>query len=153
MPCFCYCLPAPCYCCSLPSATAAGPCPWCSALHLLLTGRFIRKVLDEVGGHNVRIISKIESSHGLVNYDAILAETDGIMVARGDLAMEIPSEKVGPGCSRWVHGGTWGPGHGNPNTYYQCLVTLKSLYTFCLPPFPAETEVTNRSVSKFVKKD
>ncbi|KAG2439977.1 hypothetical protein HXX76_004095 [Chlamydomonas incerta] len=56
--------------------------------------RFIRKVLDEAGGHNVRIISKIESTAGLVNYDGILAETDGIMVARGDLAMEIPSEKV-----------------------------------------------------------
>ncbi|KAG2454740.1 hypothetical protein HYH02_000576 [Chlamydomonas schloesseri] len=56
--------------------------------------RFIRKVLDEAGGQNVRIISKIESTAGLVNYDAILAESDGIMVARGDLAMEIPSEKV-----------------------------------------------------------
>ena len=33
-------------------------------------------------------------SSGLVNYDAILKETDGIMAARGDLAMEIPSEKV-----------------------------------------------------------
>eukprot|EP00198_Chlamydomonas_reinhardtii_P006402 XP_001695738.1 pyruvate kinase [Chlamydomonas reinhardtii] len=56
--------------------------------------RFIRKVLDEAGGKNVRIISKIESTAGLINYDAILAESDGIMVARGDLAMEIPSEKV-----------------------------------------------------------
>ena len=35
-----------------------------------------------------------ESTAGLINYDAILAESDGIMVARGDLAMEIPSEKV-----------------------------------------------------------
>ncbi|PNH10739.1 Pyruvate kinase, partial [Tetrabaena socialis] len=55
---------------------------------------FIRRTLDEVGGQGVRIISKIESTAGLVNYDAILAATDGIMVARGDLAMEIPSEKV-----------------------------------------------------------
>ncbi|EFJ40446.1 pyruvate kinase [Volvox carteri f. nagariensis] len=56
--------------------------------------RFIRRVLDEVGGQGVRIISKIESTAGLINYDDILRESDGIMVARGDLAMEIPSEKV-----------------------------------------------------------
>jgi pyruvate kinase len=56
--------------------------------------RFIRKTLDEAGGHGVQIISKIESSHGLINFDDILAESDGIMVARGDLAMEIPSWKV-----------------------------------------------------------
>ncbi|PNH03911.1 Pyruvate kinase, partial [Tetrabaena socialis] len=59
-----------------------------------LRGSFIRRTLDEVGGQGVRIICKIESTAGLVNYDAILAATDGIMVARGDLAMEIPSEKV-----------------------------------------------------------
>jgi pyruvate kinase len=55
---------------------------------------FIRKVLDEAGGQHIRIISKIESTAGLENYDGILAESDGIMVARGDLAMEIPSEKA-----------------------------------------------------------
>ena len=56
--------------------------------------RLIRKVLDDVGGHAVKIIAKIESQAGLVNYDEILRLADGIMVARGDLAMEIPSEKV-----------------------------------------------------------
>lgn len=61
---------------------------------LVIGSRYIRKVLNEAGGRLVRIISKIESSHGLQNYDDILAESDGIMVARGDLAMEIPSEKV-----------------------------------------------------------
>jgi hypothetical protein len=52
------------------------------------------QVLAEAGGEHVKIISKIESSHGLINFDQILAETDGVMVARGDLAMEIPSQKV-----------------------------------------------------------
>ncbi|KAF8059377.1 hypothetical protein HT031_005182 [Scenedesmus sp. PABB004] len=56
--------------------------------------RFIRRVLDGAGGGGVRIISKIESWHGVINYDDILAASDGIMVARGDLAMEVPSEKV-----------------------------------------------------------
>uniref|UniRef100_A0A6Q2ZDH3 Pyruvate kinase n=1 Tax=Esox lucius TaxID=8010 RepID=A0A6Q2ZDH3_ESOLU len=56
----------------------------------------VREVRRALGafGKDIKVISKVESRQGVQNFLEILAESDGVMVARGDLGIEIPAEKV-----------------------------------------------------------
>jgi pyruvate kinase len=65
-----------------------------------ISASFIRTVDDAqqvtklTKGSHTKVIAKIEDQQGIDNFDAILAEVEGIMIARGDLGVEVPFERI-----------------------------------------------------------
>ena len=64
------------------------------AISFASSGRQIKKIRSLLHSKKVKIISKIENKKGLRNFDSILKESDGIMIARGDLSENVPFEKI-----------------------------------------------------------
>lgn len=54
----------------------------------------VKKFLDQKGGSNIQVIAKIENGEGVENFDSIIQVADGVMIARGDLGVEVPLSQV-----------------------------------------------------------
>ncbi|WP_425381072.1 pyruvate kinase [Spiroplasma endosymbiont of Polydrusus pterygomalis] len=103
----------------------------CSAADI----KAIRKVLDDNDGKHIQIIAKIESQLAVNNFDEILKESDAIMVARGDLGVEIPFEKV-PFLEReWIK--------KCHNVNKPIIVATQMLDSMIDNPHPTRAEVTD----------
>ena len=54
----------------------------------------VRAILEETGNTHVQLLAKIENQQGIDNLDEIIDTADGIMIARGDMGIEVPFEMV-----------------------------------------------------------
>ena len=95
----------------------------------------LRKFLDFHGGHNIRIISKIESLESIENFDEILKLSDGIMVARGDMGVEVAYEKL-PGLQKRFIKACYGAGK-------MAITATQMLESMVHSPDPTRAEITD----------
>lgn len=95
----------------------------------------VRRLLDENGGHNINIISKIENASGVKNIDEIIQVSDGIMVARGDMGVEIPAEEV-PSIQKMIIKKVYNAGK-------QVITATQMLDSMMKNPVPTRAEVAD----------
>lgn len=95
----------------------------------------VRKILNENGGKHMRIMSKIENAEGVKNLEEIIAVSDMLMVARGDMGVEIPLEELPSVQKRMIQLGT---GSGLP-----VVIATQMLDSMISHPRPTRAETTD----------
>ncbi len=96
---------------------------------------YLRKFTNALGWRSVRIIAKIENMDGVDNIDEIVNEADGIMVARGDMGVEIPFEKI-PSIQKNIIKKAYRAGK-------QVITATQMLESMMTNPRPTRAEITD----------
>ena len=104
----------------------------------------VQKMLDERGS-DIKIISKIENQEGVDNIDEIIDASYGIMIARGDLGIEVPLEQI-PGIQRTIM-------HKCEQKKKPVIVATQMLHTMIDNPRPTRAEVTDIANAIYSRAD